>query len=224
MSLPSRTRAILGAYLLAGLAACASQEAAAPDDARVPDGSEVLATATLINGAPAGGLTVQDFAAVRQPLALVTVERNDALATITIDARNDDVVDWRSFDGVGLSLRRGILVGTRGLGADVMTIDVDETLDALAGHATRTTRVHRRLDGQFQLQPRAYVCTVERGGYEAVETLGRTLRLRRITESCTGTEQEFENTYWIGAGETVWVSRQWVSPQIGLLRIDVINP
>lgn len=210
---------------LAGvLAACGSgSDAPQPDPDRIPDGSEVLAQASLVPGAPAGGLTVADFAAVRQPLALVTVERNDALATVTIEARNGDVIDWRSFDGVGLSLRRGILIATRGLGADVMTIDVTETLEAIAGQRMETTRIHRRLDGQFQTQTDVYVCEVSRAGPESVASLGRQMRLRRITETCTGTAHDFENTYWVGGDGIIWVSRQWVSPEIGLLRVDRIR-
>lgn len=227
----SHLRLGLLAGLILGLSACdlipalQTDQPAPPTSPadRVPDGSEVLLNTPLVQGAPAGGLTVADFAAVKQPLSLVTVVSSQALVTMTRAATNGGVEVWRSPDDVTLNLRKGVIVGTRGLGADLMTADVDQTVAALTGAAEISHRIHRRLDGQFKLQPSVFICDITQNGRDTIQSLGRNLRLRKVTETCTGVEYRFTNVYFIGADGRIWVSQQWVSPEIGHLRIDRIH-
>jgi len=141
------------------------------------------------------------IAGVTVPVLLAHLEDRGTVATLGRVAVNDGVATWQGADPVTLSLRSGgLLVGTRGLGADLMIADVAAIDTALRqGGGQGLIRVHRFLDGNLQLQSVTYRCTVVATGREEITIAGRTHAALRFEERCAGGEggqEAFVNTYW----------------------------
>lgn len=91
-----------------------------------------------------------------QPTLLAELPKLSVSATMALFGRNGDVQTWKSADGVSLSFLDGVLVSSRGLGADVMSADVSGTRAMLAGDGSaRHIRLHSYLDGDYQPSIRA---------------------------------------------------------------------
>ena len=171
----------------------------------------------------------------RVPLILVDIEIENAYATLARVAVNGPYSTYQSADRRTLTFRRGLLVATRGLGDDLMSLDASETLQALAEGAggpdsdgVVTRRIHRRLTALNGLEVIAYNCAVLDRGPETLVRLGERLILRRYEETC---RQEgrgapaYTNIYWVDpATGQIRVSRQWMGPVGGYLGITVLLP
>ena len=148
-------------------------------------------------------------------LRVILPERG-AQATLAPVANDAGTVVWQTLDGITLSFRQGILVSTRGLGEDLMTSDVSNRLEMMSGPADGTYYPHIRsyLNGEYQTVFRSYQCRQRAG---AANAGSRTPGGRKIEETCVSPQDEFTNTYWLGAAGEVIKSRQWVSPEIGTM-------
>ncbi|WP_158585688.1 YjbF family lipoprotein [Pseudooceanicola sediminis] len=141
------------------------------------------------------------------------------------DRSADGVETWIAPDGSGFSFRDGVLIGTRGLGDDLMAADVTDLRARLAdGQDGRSERFHSYLTGEGQIEVRSYVCD-----------LTHVLQPRPgLRETCAGVSDSFTNTYFTPPGPTtdrttdrtraeaparsVETSRQYVSAATGALR------
>ena len=100
----------------------------------------------------------------------------------------EDETLWVGADGSGFTFKDGILVATRGVGADLMSSDVSQLRELLqAGRSGIAERFHSVLDGQGQVVLKSYVCTV-------------TVRGETGQEDCSGLNETFINTYRIAPG------------------------
>lgn len=142
------------------------------------------------------------------PLKVATLEKPTLSSLLIGVGQNGDVSTFTTPDGVSFAFESGMLVATRGLGADLMTADVGQSLHALsAGGGAGVVRIHRYLDGDEQIMIRSFVCDIRRDA-------GGIWR-----ERCSGPLLEFENTYQIAADGTLVGSRQWISPLRGYLTV-----
>lgn len=143
-----------------------------------------------------------------------TIAKRNATATLAVEAVNGTVTTWHTADMVTLSFDRGVLVGTRGLGDDLMGAGADKTLAALAGgNAGPYRRQLRYLDGENHSVYITAGCTMTRRG---TEIFGKQ-RLRRHDELCRTFHESFTNTFWTDAHGTIRRARQWVGPEVGYL-------
>lgn len=189
---------------------------------------------TLLCGLALGGCTQQAtpdlrsqitprlLASTTQPLLLVEAEMIQTAATLVQVSNRDGTVDWRTGDNVSLTFRQGVVIGTRGLGDDLMTADVDGTVLMLAGRQAVEdyNRFASRLDGEYQTQFESFLCRNTGREPVAFDSFGRTRQTTRITELCRNPDRSFENTYWVGSDGTMWKSRQWISPNVGYLTTE----
>ncbi|PQO24186.1 hypothetical protein C2I36_03655 [Rhodobacteraceae bacterium WD3A24] len=154
---------------------------------------------------------------VTDPVLLAVIPARDATATLGRIGVNGNVETWSTTDNTTLALRDGILVATRNLGHDLMSVDASRTRALIsAGRGGAATRVHRRLGGDRATLVRRYRCVVRPGPAETLESLGQSRPTRRFEERCSGEGQEFVNIYWRErAGDFIWQSRQWAGPQTG---------
>lgn len=134
--------------------------------------------------------------------------------------RNGDVTTWLSQDKIALALRDGLVISTRGLGADLMSADVAEPLEALRGARRRAVRIHRYIDGERQLVPRSFVCSYTARAPSHGERAGG----RVVVEHCKSVGLAFENRYWMTAGGAIWKSRQWLGPDTGHIALELLDP
>lgn len=212
-----RRRALLAILSLAALAACGS----AQDGALVTLGRG-LAAGAAARGGDAGDaaverqLTREALDAATQPLLLAELPSREARATLVIAGQNRSHVTWFAADGIGLTLKDGLLTGTRGLGGDLMTADVSGAEAALRAGAGSAVRVHRYLDGENRVVPIRFDCRYAGAGRKEIEIVGRRFATREVAETCVAGARSFENRYWFGLSDGfLWKSRQWVGPGAG---------
>lgn len=149
----------------------------------------------------------------------VTLPKSGAQATLGPVARNGDVTVWQTLDGITLSFRNGLLIGTRGMGDDLMSADVAGTLAMLREPATDLYHLHTRsyLDGEDRTVFRRYQCRETERADAQVDLVGRIEPVLRSTVRCVSPSDEITNVYWIDGSGQVLRSRQWVSPAVGYM-------
>lgn len=168
-------------------------------------------------------LTGQVAAQAPQPVGperlRVTLPQRGASATLAPVARNGDVTVWQTRDGITLSFRDGLLIGTRGLGDDLMSADVEGTRAMLRAPATDLYHLHVRtyLGGEDQTLYRRYHCR-ETG--RADSDPGMAGETRRIEMTCAGPDGALTNIYWIDPSGGIVRSRQWISPAVGYMEAE----
>ncbi len=208
-----KVRAILALCAGVVLASCGSLA----DDPLVNFGQSVLKRGTGgAQGAPAS-LAEQRAALLRQveqsgtdqPVLLVQLPKQGAVATLVIAGQNGGAVTWFDATGVSVVTRNALVIATRGLGADLMSSDPSASLAALRGGGSGYSRYHRYLDGEAQFQDITFTCTARRAG-------------NRVEETCSVPEGKFNNTYELRGGE-IWQSRQWLGRVIGYANIERVQ-
>lgn len=112
----------------------------------------------------------------------------------------------------------GVLVGTRGFGDDLLTLESTGVLAALRAGGGTLQRRMERLDGQDRVVTDAFACTVTAAGVEDVNLGVREVAARRLDEACRGSRIGFDNIYWLDAAGEILASRQYVSPTVAYLR------
>lgn len=170
---------------------------------------------------PRATLTRQILDAQTQPLILAILPANGTFSSLNRIGENGPVTTWVTPDGATVSFRDGVVVATRGLGADLMTSDMKGTLAALAG---RTDGYYQRfqgmLGGQSEIVYRSFQCRVTARAPETVVIVGRAHATTRTEESCVSPEVAVTNVYWRGTDGTMWKSRQWIGAEIGYLETE----
>lgn len=136
----------------------------------------------------------------------------------------DGVQSWLSQDGSLFAFRDGMLIATRGLGADLMSADAGASLALIR---TRTpgqaTRYMSTLDGDHTIEPQVYQCDITDDGPFRLDLTHTVVQTRIMVETCYGTRLNFQNLYWVdGAGE-IRQSRQYVGTLTGLVSFRPVD-
>lgn len=217
------------AGLLAGLlAGCSGGQGDAGRDAETQFAGleELLAGRLPGRGTPAAEgptLIVVDPDAPPEPVLLAELPARDARALLEISGRNGPVTTWRTIDEVSLSLRApGVLIASRGLGEDLHAADAEATAAALGrGSGAAVRRSHRSLGGDQRLVGATFDCTLVATGRETLQ-LGEVRRpTLRFEERCSGPAGSFTNRYWRDPSRPLlWQSVQWISPEVGSIRLQ----
>lgn len=74
-----------------------------------------------------------DLEAVGNPLLLAVLPEKGVFASLMPLVRKGDTLTWVTADGVTLAFENGVLIGSRGLGDDLMGGDSGGTASAIAG-------------------------------------------------------------------------------------------
>lgn len=188
-----------------------SKTAATPTAAAV-DPAQLVAVALKSVKGPAMIALLQGG---KQVAVLGEFERNRAYQTFTTTERQT------------LVLKNGVLSGSRGLGQDLMSADIDESLrlirSRLPGSANRT---HRYLDGEGQERPLSMSCKIVRDSNETIQspTAGAiaAVKMGEVCSSASG-NVEMTNLYWVASDGFIWQSRQWIGPQLGDVALQILR-
>ena len=156
---------------------------------------------------------------VSGPMMLTEFATKNVSITMRRRSENGPVKTWNSKDGVSLSFERGVVVGTRGLGDDLMSSDVNGSLVMLAGQMGDRfyQRFQTYLDGEYQSQFRSFQCQRTSSRREVVRIFERNHATTRTEETCYTPDLQFTNIYWRGSDGIMWKSQQWISPSIKYL-------
>ncbi len=210
-----KTLLILGAAIIS-LAACGPLN----EGSALARNADVFLARTGIGDStalpPPPELTRAQIEAQPVDLLRISIISREATSVFTKVAQNGPRVTWQSGEGVGVILQGGLIVGTRGVGDDVMGSDVSGALASLrrGGNHLRTLDF---LNGLGQIERRTYQCETVRTRDDDVTIFDVTYDTTIVEETCTNPSGEFKNTYWVDRNLVVWQARQWVSNGVGYL-------
>jgi hypothetical protein len=152
----------------------------------------------------------------------VTLGGSDFLQRVV--ARRDSlpgaVEVWKSSDNAQIFLRNGVVVGTRGIGSDIIAADANYTVNALitgaSGSGIRTFTVS---DGDVTTTKKSYRCDMRNLGLERIIVVDKGFAVNHFSESCSSTiagEAGLRNEFWVERGTgVVRKSNQWIGPAVG---------
>ena len=215
-------RGVLAALILA-VAACDGKVADNLDPGVFGD------FAGLVRRAPEGEdardvMTAARLDAAGVPVLLAVVRSVDQGNTLIPLAANLGTVQWTDAAGGGLLTRDGLLVGTRGLGNDLLTAEVGAVRAALrAGGRRGVPRVETRLRPDNVTIRQRYVCDVVPVGRETLEHYGLSFATTVYEERCDGDRVGTPNRYWVDAGGAVRRQEVRVSKRAGILEISLLR-
>lgn len=150
---------------------------------------------------------------------LVNIIARNAVAPMTKAAQNGTAITWISPGNVTMAFEDGILVGTRGLGDDLMGVDPVGVRAALNAGGGTATRRQSFLTSEDQISTRDLTCTITQVGGETLQTISGPRPATKFEENCKGPALEFKNSYWLSGGAIIR-SRQAVSAGVGFIQAD----
>lgn len=218
---------VAGAVLLVALAACGNEKTG-PNPVVSAIGAMAKGSVAKVKAGKSGGktggkaVTVEEQRAALEeagkPILLVSSKTLGQTGFLTLFDSKGDVLTWKTPDGVTFSQRSGVLIQTRGLGADLMSAQAPSVAQLMrAGEAYQ--RIYYFLGGDDQGTRRTYDCKTSIVGKESIEILGRTHMATHVTEICDRPPGKLTNDYWV-EGSSIRKSRQWVSGAIGYIDFE----
>ncbi|UTS82559.1 YjbF family lipoprotein [Phaeobacter piscinae] len=133
------------------------------------------------------------------------------------ETRRAGLVTWLSSDGASLQTDKGLLRATRGFGAGLMAVDLEQSRRRIFAHAEGPAeRFHSYLTGNDETETRTYHCDIRDRGNRTLTVAGQEIATRLIAESCINPDKSFLNLYWLRATDNRLIqSRQWTGPYLG---------
>lgn len=167
-------------------------------------------------------LEVTDFSTAQQPLLVAEFLSAQRIGILGKSGRNGDVESWASPDGVGLSLDRGVLVRTAGMGHGLLVANAAPTKAALAGQGPRDyEKLYKHLTGDNQIRETVFNCRMTGPVAENITRVGRLVTARHWQETCSSASVSMVNDYWTAGGSDVIKARQWISAEAGFVVTEV---
>lgn len=149
------------------------------------------------------------------PTIAVSVPSHGVSGRMVRTSLRGDISEWRSADGIGLTLQDGQIIATRGFGADLAIADAQGAVTALRHGGGDYSRTMHWLDGESHDTVEVFACTLRPAQSQTVANA------RALSETCTGTQSSFTNTITVLATTGgVIHSDQWISPGLGHIQID----
>ena len=222
---PARTL-FMGAVL--GLAACGTNEREVELGGIIKDfGTRVLTKEDPANQQAPLQVTRAQVDVSKLPVIRVRLEGTGATSILIEVDRKGPNATFKTADGITLMFRAGVLIGTRGLGQDLMALAAPDIRQAV--RAGETSRDYRYLDGDEHLATVTLSCHVTSEPHAPLNILGHSHAVNLVREQCSGTNLEdapvsFENFYWVAPNSSqIWQSRQYVSEKFGRAEIEVLK-
>lgn len=148
----------------------------------------------------------------------------DLSGVMLLEQERDGVETWLSADGASITLEHGFLTSAKGFGSGLAASDVRQSAaQVLARQSGQVERLHSFLNGNDQIERRAYQCAIVPLGPDTVFVLGQPVVTQKLEERCHGLADSFTNTYWVGTNPTRLVqSLQWTGAFLGSLFMKAV--
>lgn len=220
--------------LVAALSACSSGNNEAPGLPSVIASSMKSAIAAKRAGrADPVTVTPKMLAETKVAALQVNPERaggSDFLRRIAQRRDSDGMVTevWQSSDNAQIFLRNGVLVGTRGVGTDIISSDARATVRAVStGTSGRGNRLYVLSDGDVTSQDVAFRCVTDNLGLQDIVIVNQVFETILLRESCIGGpsgDVTIRNDFWVHAQSgLVKKSRQWAGPASGYFEMILLK-
>lgn len=167
-------------------------------------------------------LTRGQLAGITEPLIRIRSETTKDTSLLYVAQRNAGSEIWKSADNASFTMRRGVIVQTRGLGHDLYASDASGLISALqrGGASQGLTRINRRMEGTNQVVSDSYACDLVDLGGESLVVLGLSFATRHYRETCQGAGETYANDYWVDSRGVVRASRQRIGPEFGHVYLE----
>ena len=224
----------IGALLMAGVLVGCSSEGESESFSRQVFGSLKEAVAARGEGPRQKTVVTPEMLAQTTTAALqVNPEvRGGSDFLRRVAARNDSsrgtVEIWNSSDNAQVFLRNGVVVGTRGIGGDIIAADANVTVRALQNRSGASgVRTYIISDGDVTTTEYQLRCDLQDMGAENISVVNLVFRTDHIRENCVGGpagDTVISNDYWVQqATGLVRKSRQWMGPKIGYFEFVLLK-
>lgn len=162
---------------------------------------------------------------IKGPLFLATTQETNDATLLAVSARNGAYQTFATPTKQTVSMKRGVITDTRGLGYDLMWSQSDKAISLVTSRKSGSAnRVHGYLTVEGTERVLHFDCTVTVTGSETLKAIGGGSRsTTKLTESCAGTEASFANQYWVLSNGTIWQSVQWVGPEYGAIVLQTLR-
>ncbi|MGO4851349.1 YjbF family lipoprotein [Phaeovulum sp. W22_SRMD_FR3] len=183
----------------------------APDETKAVAGDdEALAQAALRS--------------LKTPAMIATIESTGSRSVLGMIGENGTMRTYATPTQQAMIFRQGILVGTRGLGHDMMSAEVDAVAQLIRERRAGTVPVTLRyLDGLGLERPLPVTCTVSTGAEQAFDFAGSHWQGQQVIQTCTDNGANFTNNYVVSASGDILLSRQWIGPNLGYVTLRVVR-
>lgn len=218
---------LVGAGVIAGMLSACSSATESPAELPKALAKTVIGAVQSRQAPPPQPVVVtpQDFARITTPILQVNPANtggSDFLqrAASRRDSRSGRVDVWQSSDQAQIFLRNGVVVGTRGIGRDIIAADAGYAVNALrAGVPASGVRSFIISDGDVTTSQVAFQCELRALGADRVVIANQSFVTSHFRETCISDSPEFadlRNDYWVEAGTgLVRRSNQWMGPVAG---------
>lgn len=206
----------LAAALVLGLSGCGAGQGGGGGPV-----AKAMATAQQMIGGRKGRpamsgpkpMTEAEIAAFDKPLMTAQVGSRGMNAYLTVRDTRGAVTTWTTPGGTTFAFRNGLLIETRGLGADLMSAAVPDPAQ-LAKTGTEYRRSFYVTAPDDGVEQRVYACTTELVGPETLTIAGQAFETQHLRETCLRDSRKLTSDFWLENG-TVRKSRQWIGPATG---------
>lgn len=225
----------VAAVLIAGLlGACSSKETDQEDFSKLVFSSiKDIATSRREGPRPKAEVTADMLAQTTTAALQVNPESrggSDFLRRIAVrDASSLGTVEiWKSSDNAQIFLRNGVVVGSRGIGGDIIAADANVTVRSLQKRANSGgIRTYVISDGDVTTTDYQFRCTIRNLGGEKISIVNQIITTDHLREDCVSTQSgqaSVQNDYWVQSGTgLVRKSRQWLGPRTGYFELILLK-
>lgn len=225
----------IAAVLVAGLlTACSSQKEGEESFSKLIFGSvKEIATSRREGPRPKTVVTAEMLAQTTTAALQVNPESRGGSDFLRRIATRDDssigtVEIWKASDNAQIFLRNGVVVGTRGVGGDIIAADASVTIRSLQKRGNGSgIRTYVISDGDVTTTDYTFRCTQRNLGGEKISIVNLMVTTDHIREDCVSTQvrqASIQNDYWVQSGTgIVRKSRQWMGPRTGYFELILLK-
>jgi hypothetical protein len=132
---------------------------------------------------------------------------------------------WRTSENQQLFLRGGVLIGSRGLGGDILSSDVSSALSAfVSGMSKQGQRRYVISRGDHASGDIVLQCSYRFMGLGETLVVDQVYRTQHFREQCKAPNISISNDYWVQPESgTVRKSRQWAGPTVGYFEMILLK-
>ncbi|MCZ4352917.1 YjbF family lipoprotein [Roseovarius aestuarii] len=158
------------------------------------------------------------------PVIALAIPNRKAATVMQQVELNHGYATFGTSDRRSVTLRGGMVTGTRGLGEDIMSSNISGVQALIAGRKNGTAqRVVRYLNGEDVTVTQVSTCTVrvkDTGRYKMADIDSAATT---VNEVCRSEDGEFTNSYRVAPNGRVLQSRFWHSPMNDYIVIQALR-
>lgn len=169
---------------------------------------------------------VQTLSATDRPVAFLEIIERDSQSLLIRIEQNGGYDSFATPTRQAVTMRHGMIVGTRGLGGDLMSVEEDAVLRVVRARESRDNVIYvqRFLTPEYLTEPLTYTCNIEPDkSVDAAMGLVNT-HATEVVVACTGEDLvPFVDYYVVDSNGEIVASRQWLGEVTGYVAMHMLR-